>query len=76
MCANGIHLAFESRVILDGSQTMSTSINFISWFESRVILDGSQTDVLMSNVSPGFESRVILDGSQTESVFLFNVIKV
>ena len=36
-------LRFESRVILDGSQTNFDTINFGFEFESRVILDGSQT---------------------------------
>ena len=35
--------AFESRVILDGSQTAEFSEAFRAMFESRVILDGSQT---------------------------------
>ena len=36
-------VGFESRVILDGSQTLCGIHNFILRFESRVILDGSQT---------------------------------
>ena len=35
---------FESRVILDGSQTTHLTCHTIGLFESRVILDGSQTD--------------------------------
>ena len=34
---------FESRVILDGSQTFVKSFVEHGLFESRVILDGSQT---------------------------------
>ena len=34
---------FESRVILDGSQTDVLGLDAIGVFESRVILDGSQT---------------------------------
>ena len=34
---------FESRVILDGSQTNNIAMQFSAAFESRVILDGSQT---------------------------------
>ena len=34
---------FESRVILDGSQTQLSNSGFALLFESRVILDGSQT---------------------------------
>ena len=34
---------FESRVILDGSQTPQGGLIAIKAFESRVILDGSQT---------------------------------
>ena len=34
---------FESRVILDGSQTLSAMQLRFQMFESRVILDGSQT---------------------------------
>mgnify|MGYP001624314185 CR=1 FL=1 len=35
---------FESRVILDGSQTIEVTTVPTQPFESRVILDGSQTD--------------------------------
>ena len=39
-----VHLLwFESRVILDGSQTLTVSQKQKPLFESRVILDGSQT---------------------------------
>ena len=34
---------FESRVILDGSQTEIRTVIVRGLFESRVILDGSQT---------------------------------
>ena len=34
---------FESRVILDGSQTVFMLVASMVMFESRVILDGSQT---------------------------------
>ena len=34
---------FESRVILDGSQTALDQSTIVRLFESRVILDGSQT---------------------------------
>ena len=34
---------FESRVILDGSQTLLWEVDVVCAFESRVILDGSQT---------------------------------
>ena len=56
---------FESRVILDGSQTILLGRYNDDGFESRVILDGSQT--LGEKVRDGneLESRVILDGSQT-----------
>ena len=35
--------SFESRVILDGSQTGNSTCQTRPMFESRVILDGSQT---------------------------------
>ena len=38
-----ISFQFESRVILDGSQTRCLVWRLRSGFESRVILDGSQT---------------------------------
>ena len=57
---------FESRVILDGSQTSRSVFVDASEFESRVILDGSQTAVFVVQTFLRFESRVILDGSQTE----------
>ena len=56
---------FESRVILDGSQTVCVSHPMVSRFESRVILDGSQTWSQDTTTLTRFESRVILDGSQT-----------
>ena len=34
---------FESRVVLDGSQTGGSAQWFLIMFESRVVLDGSQT---------------------------------
>ena len=34
---------FESRVVLDGSQTRDDVLVDIQLFESRVVLDGSQT---------------------------------
>ena len=62
------HLQFESRVILDGSQTDRSAFRYWGRFESRVILDGSQTILSGRFDDNGFESRVILDGSQTISV--------
>ena len=56
---------FESRVILDGSQTHLFLSLQTAMFESRVILDGSQTALIMDGWFREFESRVILDGSQT-----------
>ena len=56
---------FESRVILDGSQTSKSSDVEPYVFESRVILDGSQTIMIIISDVKMFESRVILDGSQT-----------
>ena len=57
-------IEFESRVILDGSQTVARRHTSASTFESRVILDGSQTQSCSNKWSNKFESRVILDGSQ------------
>ena len=37
---------FESRVVLDGSQTGFYAFTVFPVFESRVVLDGSQTDAL------------------------------
>ena len=59
------HLRFESRVVLDGSQTMSPIFSPQSEFESRVVLDGSQTHLPKRLFRVAFESRVVLDGSQT-----------
>ena len=56
---------FESRVILDGSQTFCLKMVAMPLFESRVILDGSQTTAASTTLACEFESRVILDGSQT-----------
>ena len=56
---------FESRVVLDGSQTLRVLFVSLHLFESRVVLDGSQTPAVTRSVSAVFESRVVLDGSQT-----------
>ena len=61
-----IPVEFESRVILDGSQTAKKPTTSTSKFESRVILDGSQTSRRIHLINHLFESRVILDGSQTK----------
>ena len=42
-CTHFSNLRFESRVILDGSQTIKDVFSYGTKFESRVILDGSQT---------------------------------
>ena len=57
---------FESRVVLDGSQTGDVCEAAPAAFESRVVLDGSQTPVFPLLAGLQFESRVVLDGSQTE----------
>ena len=41
---------FESRVILDGSQTFLRIAKFPFLFESRVILDGSQTRTVVPHI--------------------------
>ena len=56
---------FESRVVLDGSQTVACEESQEVWFESRVVLDGSQTSISAIPEIKRFESRVVLDGSQT-----------
>ena len=64
-CLNRRRTVFESRVILDGSQTQRRCAAVVRRFESRVILDGSQTHWRFNAACSAFESRVILDGSQT-----------
>ena len=59
---------FESRVVLDGSQTIRVLLQTHLQFESRVVLDGSQTFILVLPCNNRFESRVVLDGSQTEEI--------
>ena len=59
-------MRFESRVVLDGSQTLHHRNLPQRPFESRVVLDGSQTGADGAALPPGFESRVVLDGSQTD----------
>ncbi len=44
-----LNLRFESRVILDGSQTLYRQYQNQRQFESRVILDGSQTFARLSS---------------------------
>ena len=61
------HLRFESRVVLDGSQTFRSVLMQSGEFESRVVLDGSQTKRAPMASNPPFESRVVLDGSQTNN---------
>ena len=58
---------FESRVILDGSQTGAQAYALYTKFESRVILDESQThrDMLMDMMR--FESCVTLVKVQAEA---------
>ena len=60
-----LNLRFESRVVLDGSQTAIFRGACPIAFESRVVLDGSQTARRWSPRRCRFESRVVLDGSQT-----------
>ena len=59
------HLRFESRAVLDGSQTNPSRFCILAQFESRAVLDGSQTTHLSCNLTRLFESRAVLDGSQT-----------
>ena len=49
LSANGGLHVFESRVVLDGSQTLHRPLAGCRWFESRVVLDGSQTTVAASS---------------------------
>ena len=56
---NNTLVGFESRVILDGSQTPCVISYFIRRFESRVVLDGSQTARPALLTLLQFESRVI-----------------
>ncbi len=67
---------FESRVILDGSQTSFQPPKRRRTFESRVILDGSQTRSPVVIEVTTFESRVILDGSQTLYFLISRVYSV
>ena len=59
-------MSFESRVVLDGSQTQNHPFLSCPSFESRVVLDGSQTWASAKVRPIAFESRVVLDGSQTD----------
>ena len=66
---------FESRVILDGSQTLPNWVKKYKEFESRVILDGSQTRETYNLPETTFESRVVLDGSQTARPALLTLLQ-
>ena len=57
---------FESRAVLDGSQTPVALAPWRQSFESRAVLDGSQTGSESQRRPGWFESRAVLDGSQTE----------
>ena len=63
-------LRFESRVVLDGSQTFLLSYSRCLRFESRVVLDGSQTPAFVANAIAKFESRVVLDGNQVRCLLM------
>ena len=52
---------FESRAVLDGSQTYSSHLPPHSSFESRAVLDGSQTIRMKKRGKAEFESRAVLD---------------
>ena len=56
---------FESRAVLDGSQTSAMTARTHTTFESRAVLDGSQTHRQHHQPGRRFESRAVLDGSQT-----------
>ena len=58
---DSVVIGFESRVVLDGSQTLT--VRRCQWepFESRVVLDGSQTARMESPWTGAFESRVVLN---------------
>ena len=60
-------VVFESRAVLDGSQTTAAMRFTNPVFESRAVLDGSQTHRLSTPPPHQFESRAVLDGSQTPS---------
>ena len=66
-CTHFSNLRFESRVILDGSQTSPPFPGHRFSFESRVILDGSQTWVVQQQSAIWFESRVTLVKAQAEA---------
>ena len=66
---------FESRVVLDGSQTVYGLFLSCFWFESRVVLDGSQTGAQAYALYTKFESRVILDESQTHRDMLMDMMR-
>ena len=60
-------MRFESRVVLDGSQTSQVVSQYGKEFESRVVLDGSQTGNLCLFSDDEFESRVTLVKVQAEA---------
>lgn len=60
-------MQFESRVVLDGSQTTYTVTKRTAKFESRVILDESQTLLTCRNIRLPFESRVTFVEAQAEA---------
>ena len=61
---------FESRVVLDESQTVTVRVISSRSFESRVVLDESQTYIDAERITELFESRVVLDESQTSKTGL------
>ena len=58
---------FESRVVLDRSQTFQMPESSATMFESRVVLDGSQTEIETDGDGDRFESRVTLVKAQAEA---------
>ena len=67
-----IQSQFESRAVLDGSQTGPGEAGGLRVFESRAVLDGSQTLSHLERRRHGFESRAVLAGSQTLSPMLLH----
>ena len=59
---DGYNATFESRAVLDGSQTLLPFPLHRVTFESRAVLDGSQTGAYSSTHSTRFESRAVLVG--------------
>ena len=57
-----VSYVFESNVVLEGNQILSTPYFLATAFESNVVLEGNQTTFRYKQFYHVFESNVVLEG--------------